>query len=459
MIKAYEFKPWRPDFRDRVWRWLSFRTAMPMSYLAAIARGSFGRRCTVVAVTGSFGKTTVVRAILKGLRCRESTMVIASLNCFAYLYYQLLGQMTRRREAVLEVGIARPGQMGRYARVLRPDVAVVTGIGTAHVEYFPAGIEQLRSEKAELVRALSPRGTAVLNGDDPNVVWMAGQTAARVITFGIGADVNVRAVDVRTNWPGGTQFTVQINGASHEVRLRLVGASYVYAALSAIAVAHSLGRDVRQAIDALGELSPTPGRMEVIELASGATILLDDTKGTPPTLRPALEVLEQAPAERRLAVLGHLPRTAPAPKEPAYREMGRLLGRVLDRAYLMHRIDSQYEAYRQGLIEGGMEEAQIVRVVSVHDAADQLRRVLGRGDVLLIKAHIHDRLSRIALLLQDVPVRCRAVVCPRLSMKPCSVCVMLRRNFSPTFTDGDNKMGTSDPSGRAAARCRSDRRS
>ena len=146
-----------------------------------------------------------------------------------------------------------------------------------------------------MVRVLSPEGLAVLNGDDPHVRWMATQTVARTVTVGFGKDNDVRATDVRLDWPRGTRITLQANGKTWTLTSRLLGTHLVYPILAAIAVALAEGVPVEAALPRLERLTPSPRRLEPTRLDSGAVLIRDEFKGTPESFRAALNVLADVP--------------------------------------------------------------------------------------------------------------------------------------------------------------------
>src|SRR5262245_12635218 len=220
--------------------------------------------------------------------------------------------------------------MARYARALRPDTVVVTSIGTEHVQSF-RDIQHLRDEKADMVRALGKTGAAVLNGDDPNVMWMATQTNARIVTFGLGTGHDVGATDVALDWPRGTRFALHAHGRPYAMRIGLVGPQMVYPVLAAAATALVHGCDLADVTAVLEALPPTPGRMQPVVLPGGATVLRDDYKSTVETIHAALETLARIPAGRRIAVLGDID-MPPPPERPQYRAVGQHVARVADLA-------------------------------------------------------------------------------------------------------------------------------
>ncbi len=161
------------------------------------------RRTRIVVVVGSLGKTSTAAAIRAALGVRSGRT--AMWNGAATAPFCVFAIPPSRRMAVLEVAINGPGQMAPIQRIIQPDWVVVTSIASEHITAFKT-LEATRAEKAEAVRRLAPAGIVFLNGDDPHVRWMAGETRARVVTYGFGGDNDVRAGDARVQWPTGTTF-------------------------------------------------------------------------------------------------------------------------------------------------------------------------------------------------------------------------------------------------------------
>ena len=141
--------------------------------------------------------------------------------------------------------------------MVSPDVTVVTSIGSEHHPTLPR-LETTREEKAHMVRALAASGLAVLNGDDPHVMWMATVAPGRVVTFGVGTQCDVRASDVRLDWPRGMRFRLHADGQTRDVAIRLIGRQMVYPFLAAIAVALAERVPLDDAIARCGAMAPLP---------------------------------------------------------------------------------------------------------------------------------------------------------------------------------------------------------
>ena len=388
-----------------------------LSRLALAHRRTLGKRTRLVTVVGSFGKTTTTRCIAATLGLPERQ---PRDNCRSHLAVAVFARTGVGRHAVLEVGIDHPGQMADYARVLRPDVTVVTAIGSEHGRSL-GHLDGTRREKAHMVAALPRDGLAVLNGDDPNVMAMQAETGAAVVTFGTGPGCDVRAVSVALDWPRGMRLEVEAGAERATVTLRLLGEAMVYPALAAIAVARAAGVTLPAAAARLAAVAPAPGRLEPVEIAGGATLIRDEFKSTEETIHAALDLLAAVPARRRLVVLGDVsePRGS---QGPIYRTIGARVGAIASFAVFLGR---RCETYAAGARAAGLARAAIRK--AGHDvalAAGLVRERLEPGDVVLVKGRDNERLDRVALALMGRDVRCDRELCYFLKTR-CEKCSLL----------------------------------
>jgi UDP-N-acetylmuramoyl-tripeptide--D-alanyl-D-alanine ligase len=411
-----------PVGRAQLIEGVNYRLWPVSSRLARVYRRTLVRRTRVVVIVGSSGKSTTVRAVAAAIDVPPADTLL--YNAWGSVSRAMLRIARGQRHAVVEIGIADKGQMRQYARVVQPDVTVVTSIGSEHHRSL-GSLDVTRDEKAWMVRALPPGGTAVLNGDDPNVMWMKGETRARIVTFGFGAACDVRAVDARIDWPLGTRFRLLAFGNERDVSIRLLGRHMVYAALAAIAVAHLEGVPLADALARLAALAPTPGRLQAIELRNGATLLRDDYKSPVETIDAAIDVLEEIPARRRIVLLGEISEP-PNPQHATYRRIGERVGRVAAHFLV---VGTMIKDYRPGARAGGMDAARIVAAGDTPGAvAARLAALLEPGDVVLVKGRDTQRLARVCLILQGRTVGCEIRSC-HLRTITCDECPMLERGW------------------------------
>jgi UDP-N-acetylmuramoyl-tripeptide--D-alanyl-D-alanine ligase len=253
---------------------------------------------------------------------------------------------------------------------------------------------------------------------------MTTQTRARVVLVGESDDAQIRARDVVLDWPHGMRFNVEVDGQVHPASTRLVGRHLVFVALAAIAVGYLEGVPLDQAITRVAAVEPTPGRMQTMQLTSGAVALRDDFKASVDAFDAAFATLAEIPATRRVAVIGEI---AEETGQQDYRDVG-AKSAFIDRVLFVGS-GKHFQAFRSGARSGGMPEDRIERVASAQDALEVLRHELAPGDVLFIKGRWQQALGRVGLALAGRKVRCTVDPCPFKRML-CDVCPLLDQPFA-----------------------------
>lgn len=407
-----------PALMNRSW-WLTSRLAT--SYRRTIVGGT-----RVAAVVGSLGKTTTTRAVSAALGYDLPTWYQHSFkNAYNAVGLRILDIRPSDPYSVVEVGIREPGVMAPIAQMLRPDVVVVTSIMSEHQQYFGT-LKVTRAEKSEMVRVLPASGTAVLNGDDPNVRWMAGQTQSQVLTYGFDADNDVRAEDIKLEWPKGMRFKLRVPGETRDVTIRLLGKHMVYPILAAVAVALVEGLNLDQVMPALGSLPPTLARLQPIHLGDGTIILRDDAKAGFESTDVALDLLSEVPTERRGVVISWL-YDLPADPDQVYHALGQRIARIASFAVFVGD-DPGMQGYVKGAESGGLAPEQIVHLSDrPSDTFKAVRDQMEPGDIILVKGVSSRRLGQVSLALEGRPVRCYRLDC-RWGIF-CDHCPMLERGW------------------------------
>lgn len=389
--------------------------------LAGIYRKTVIRRTRIAAVVGSFGKTTTTRALCAALGLAGPSH--DNWNAGVELAATVLSIRPGSRCAVIEVGIAKQGQMNRSARLLRPSITVVTSIGSEHLTSLGT-LAVTRAEKAKMVEALPASGLAVLNGDDPNVLWMKDRTAASVLTYGFGEANHVRASDVAEGKLDGVRFKLHVENQVHDIDTRLLGRHMVYPILAAVAVSCAEGREIDGVLAALEKLPPTWNRLQPIRHRSGATLLLDAFKGTLETIEAALDTLDQLSAERKIIVLGEV-EELPGKQGTIYRELGRRAGEIASHIVFVGG-KRNFGCFKVGVSAGGLPRDALTHVrENPLDAAKAVETDLRPGDVVLVKGRTTQHLERVALVLRGEEVECAVRLCR--STHDCATCQSLQR--------------------------------
>jgi UDP-N-acetylmuramoyl-tripeptide--D-alanyl-D-alanine ligase len=353
----------------------------------------------VVGITGSQGKTSTKDLIAAVLESRGATIAPpGSFNNEIGLPLTACRAEESTRHLVLEMGARGAGHIRYLCELTPPRVGVVLNVGLAHVGEFGSR-GAIAAAKGELVEALPADGVAVLNADDPLVAAMAGRTAARVLTFGLGS-ADVRATDVRLD-DGRPVFTLTTPAGSASVGLPLHGAHHVGNALAAAAVGHELGISPTQIAAALAAAAPrSRWRMEVTTRADGVTVVNDAYNANPDSMRAALAAtVAIAGQRRRWAVLGEM-RELGESSQAEHEALGRLVA-DMDISRLVV-VGEGARPTLAGALDGRSWSAPPAFVADVAGAVDLLRAELAPADVVLVKASRAAGLERVAEALLEV---------------------------------------------------------
>ncbi|WP_457971862.1 UDP-N-acetylmuramoyl-tripeptide--D-alanyl-D-alanine ligase [Arthrobacter sp. D1-17] len=270
-----------------------------------------GEPFTVIGITGSAGKTTT-KDLLAGILSKEADTVApqGSYNGEVGVPLTVFQAGFDTRYLVIEMGATGIGHIRYLCTMVRPEIGVVLGVGTAHAGEF-GGVENIAIAKGELVEALPADGTAVLNLDDPRVAAMAARTKAAVLGFSFrnaaAEGPVVRALHMETNVAGHPQFDLALPGGEPiGVASKLIGEHHVANLLAAAAAAHAAGIPGERIAGSLSSQTPASRwRMERTERPDGVTIINDAYNANPESMRAALRTLADLGRGRRTwAVLG-----------------------------------------------------------------------------------------------------------------------------------------------------------
>jgi UDP-N-acetylmuramoyl-tripeptide--D-alanyl-D-alanine ligase len=371
-------------------------TAEALLALAGDERTRLAAR--VVAITGANGKTSTKDLAAHVLAARYRTHASpASFNNEIGLPVTLLGAPDGTEVIVAEMGARHVGDVALLCRVARPDVAVVTNVGVAHLEIFGSW-DAIVAASAEAVEALDADGTAVLSADDHVVVGYADRTTGRVITFGASDAADVRSDGVGLDGEGRATFTIVHGAERADVKLPVPGAHMVANALAAAAVGVALGVPLADAAAALGRAEVSPWRMESFTTRDGIRVVNDAYNASPESVAAALRTARWMAGDGHLiAVLGPMAELGPI-AQAEHERVGELAARIrVDRLITVG--DGARPIAHAGLREGVEPDS-----VASYDAADEaladVRRSARPGDVVLVKGSRVAGLERLAEALR-----------------------------------------------------------
>ena len=361
-----------------------------MAALAALAAAARSRAAdaTIVGVTGSVGKTGVkeaLRASFERFAPERTHASVKSYNNHTGVPLSLARMYADTRFGVFEMGMNHAGELTQLTAQVRPHIAIVTWVASAHREFFDSE-EAIADAKGEIFAGLEPGGTAVIPFDNPHrdrLVAAARPHAANIVTFGLGEGADVRATRFDLK-PDRTAVMARLGDQTLHFDIGMAGKHWVNNALGVLAVVRAAGADLAMAGLALAELADLPGRGKRSRIAvpGGAAVLIDESyNANPASMAAALAVLGGVAPEgkgRRIAVLGAMRELGAlsdafhAGLAPAIRDAG------VARTIL---VGAEMAALADALGRG----AGTIHVDNAEGALAALRAELAGGDVLLVK--------------------------------------------------------------------------
>ena len=299
-------------------------TLAALAALGSHARGLLPDR--VVGITGSVGKTSVKDLLAATLSTTWTTAASAgSHNNELGVPLTLLGADESTEAVVVEMGARFVGDVRHLCAVARPTIGVVTAVELVHTETFGT-LHDVARAKAELVEALPPHGTAVLNADEPLVAAMADRTAAAALRYGLHHG-DVRAEGVTVDAELRPSFTLRSPWGDATVELAVRGRHHVGNALAAAAAALTCGVELEAVAAGLGRARLSAWRMALSRAPSGALVLNDAYNANPTSMAAALRALVELDASRHIAVLGTMAELGAA-SERQHADIAALAGRL-----------------------------------------------------------------------------------------------------------------------------------
>ena len=380
------------------------RTALQQYAQAILARW----HPTVIAVTGSTGKTSTKEAIASVLAGNFTTFR-SWQNYNDLLGLPLsLGRLEEHHEyAVLELGCDRPGEISELCRIAHPHIGVLTNISPTRLQYF-GDLAGLATELGSLFTYLPEKGTAVFNQDDPLIPGLLGGLRATSVAFtpSIARHVQVTWEGVSCELP----LAGLTPGGTIRLTSRLLGGHHVSTMLAAYIVGRHCGLPDEEVQYALAKLVPLPGRLNPLS-GIGHTMLLDDThNAAPAAVIAGLATLKALPANRRIAVLGDMLNLGSF-EEEAHRMVGREAAHSTD--YLITR-GERAAFIADSARQAGLTPDQVIITSTHEDAAQAVHRVIERSgrnnhskelfkDTVLIKGSEEMRMEKITEFLMSQP--------------------------------------------------------
>ena len=375
-----------------------------MQALEALGHASRARtKAKIIGVTGSAGKTGTKEALFAALdrysrgRAHRS---VKSYNNHVGVPLSLARMPADCDFGVFEMGMNHAGEMRALSKIVRPDVAIITTIAPAHIEFFKdeSGIADA---KAEIFEGLVEGGTAILPADNshyPRLRAAAEKYSGNLISFGFSADADVRVVD-HMPAEGGTLITAKVRDNMLSFTLSQPGEHWIANSMAVLAAVSAAGGDLASAGLAMAEMGGLAGRgaRHVIRIGDGTGHLIDESyNANPASMLATIGQLGQASGGRRIAVLGSMKELGAKSAEYHRALAAPLAAAKVDFALL---VGQEMEILADALKAGVEGPANFAHCATAQEALALLQNYLCASDTILVKGSNSMGLSSIVSAL------------------------------------------------------------
>jgi len=350
----------------------------------------------VIGITGSVGKSTTKEVITEVLAQRYHTLKNpGNLNNEIGLPLTLLKLGLGHERAVLEMGFYVPGEISFLCELAKPEIGVVTNIGTVHAGRA-GSLEAIARGKAELVKALpaAPRGVAILNRDDPWVTRMAEQTKARVLFYGLDPQADVWADEIVSLGLEGITFQLHYKNETLHMKVPLIGRHSVHTALRAISVGLAESLTWQEIVGGLTSGQPQL-RLVAVHTSSGALILDDTYNASPESTLAALNLLDDL-GGRKIAVLGDMLELGQYERR-GHELVGSRAAEIVDSLVTL---GERGRIIADAALQAGLPKSLVMSFDTTDQVVVYLKKILQPEDVALIKGSHSMRMDRIVTALE-----------------------------------------------------------
>ncbi len=329
-----------------------------------------------VQITGSSGKTTTKEMLASVLSQRFHTLKTqANFNNAIGTPQTLLRLADEHEVAVIETGMNHFGEIRYLGEMVRPEIAVITNVGDAHIENLGGTRQGTLQAKSEIFENLAEDGVAILCGDDELLKTV--KLSQEILLCGKGDNCNVRVADIEDLGIEGVRCSVTTAKMQYHLMIPSPGEYMIYSAAMAVAIGEKLGLTAEEIERGVAAYRSTGSRMHLIRGSEGRLIIDDCYNANPQAMAEALKILSVTKAQSRVAVLGDMGELGTL-SEQAHRNIGRLCGEL--------GIDTLIAIGRWAQYMADSAECKAYYFATIDEAIDTLHRCYKAGTAVLVKA-------------------------------------------------------------------------
>ncbi len=344
----------------------------------------------VIGITGSFGKTSVKfisDTVLKEKYRTKNTP--SSFNTPMGLSKVINNELDKNYEVfIAELGAKEKGEIDEVAKLVSPDIGIITAIGPTHMHLFKT-IENIQNTKYELIEDLPENGIAIFNYDNEYVRPLADKTKKKTYRYGIKDTdkLDVYAKDIKVN-ESGSKFTLVIKNLGEiECKSVLLGIHNISNLLAVASLAYVLGLSLEQIKNGIEKVQAVEHRLNIVPSAAGYIVIDDAFNSNPVGFRAALNVISEFKKANKIIITPGMVELGAIEEEENYK-IGLEISKVCDYVIL---VGSKITGpIKKGLLDGNFNKDKIFTVKNLNDATSKLVEIAKPGDVVLFENDLPD---------------------------------------------------------------------
>ena len=337
----------------------------------------------VIAITGSVGKTSTKDLVSNVVAQKyKICKTIGNNNNNIGMPFTILNAPNDVEAFVLEMGMNHFGEIHLLAKIAKPNMCIITNIGTSHIGNLGSR-ENILKAKLEILDGAKNPYMVINNDNDLLHKWYEeNKDKIKIKTYGINEKSDIQAKDIQL-YEDGSEYMINLNNRNETIKVPVGGEHFVLNSLCAIAVGELLdiqNDDIKTGIETF---SLTKNRMEIIELKNGIKLINDAYNSSVESVKASLSYMSQMKANRRIAVLGDILETGEF-AEKLHKEIGKTVCENKVDMLICSGENAKYIV--ESAKENGFNENNIYYFENKEDIVELLKQMIQAEDVILFKA-------------------------------------------------------------------------
>lgn len=344
-----------------------------------------------VSVTGSSGKTTTKDMLYYAISKSKKTLRnLGNLNTEIGLPMTMYNLDSTYKCAILEMGMYTLGEIDYLAEIVRPNIAVITNVGVAHMQSVGSR-ENILKAKMEIANYMTKDDVLIINGDNDMLKTVDKlQYEFKILTFGMEEHNDFRMISYKAN-ENSMNIKADFMGEEIEYILPTLGAHNIYNSLSALAVCKVMGLDMKNSAEGIAQYLPSKYRMELKTLEN-KSIIQDFYNANPDSMKASINTFKDVEAKRKIGILADMLELGEI-SEASHMEIGNISADIFD---VVICIGKEAKFIGMGAEASGLSKNNIHYFENNQEAIANINNILEAGDKILMKGSRGMKLEEVA---------------------------------------------------------------